>query len=963
MNLPPADLQRLLAEEPFVRRLAHSLLADEADDVVQDAWVRAIEAKPAEVRDTRSWLARIVQHLAIDSRRRRVRRRAREAAMPAATLVPSSAELAIAEERRRALVAAVDALPEHLRTVVLLRWFAGMPPRRIASELGVPAPVVWNRLHAALTALRARLDAEHGGERRAWLVPLVPFAVAPRELPWRELMGPAAAMPLATGVIAMTTKTKMLCAAGVVAAFALAWTLWQPEPPGPLPPTPSPSPAAAVVASLEQPQADAAPSAQLREAVRDAKASDPTTTGTIEVVVKYADAPTAAGDVLVLAVPSSGDYRTDALRRFTDGDGRARFVGLTPGEYVVRAHGRNGPGARLAVEASQVAMRELLLRGGYRLDGVVVDAVGAPVGGATIENAQGATTGTGAHAVATTAADGTFVLRHCPPASLFGARAPGFAASKLHYVRGSLGGASLRIELREIGGSVDGIVVDPDGRPIAGAVVRVGSGQCEELRSTAQGAPPLPAQAISAADGSFATCGVPVGTQPVMVRVPTMAPWLGSVEVTAGGTAAVHVAMARGVTCRGIVRDERSAPCKGATVSVGKRGEFMRFEVVTGADGAFVLRGLPAGDIDIAAELHQVGKAAQRVRGEPGTEVPCDLVLTPGIVLQGRVVDEAGAPLPRVDVRAEAEGRGAYWLGNAFSGADGGFRITDCPPGRTLVVTAGQRDRVSWRRAGVEPRTGDHEIVLPKDTAPRARIVGLLLTPDGNGAVGCAVEAHRNRPQEFAEAAIREASGSFAIEVGPGSWMIRIMAKGHPEIRREARELAPGDVWDLGTLQLAIGGTLVVHEPETKANYLVVDAEERFVCGLYSPTLPHRSDLIAPGDYRLLVSGKGIAATAIPFAITAERDTELTVKPAPGVAVQFQFVLPANDASRSVSYSLQQHGRLVAFGSTSSSASLLGESFLAAGDYELVTRDRPRSTTFAFTVREATATPIVVTLQ
>lgn len=49
MNILPDELQRLLAEEPFVRALAKSLVADEADDVVQQAWVRAMAQRAPKV--------------------------------------------------------------------------------------------------------------------------------------------------------------------------------------------------------------------------------------------------------------------------------------------------------------------------------------------------------------------------------------------------------------------------------------------------------------------------------------------------------------------------------------------------------------------------------------------------------------------------------------------------------------------------------------------------------------------------------------------------------------------------------------------------------------------------------------------------------------------------------------------------------------------------------------------------
>jgi DNA-directed RNA polymerase specialized sigma24 family protein len=46
MTALPDDLERLLAEEPFVRRLAQHLVAGEAEDVVQQTWLRVLQTRP-----------------------------------------------------------------------------------------------------------------------------------------------------------------------------------------------------------------------------------------------------------------------------------------------------------------------------------------------------------------------------------------------------------------------------------------------------------------------------------------------------------------------------------------------------------------------------------------------------------------------------------------------------------------------------------------------------------------------------------------------------------------------------------------------------------------------------------------------------------------------------------------------------------------------------------------------------
>ena len=964
MGLPPKDLQQLLAEEPFVRALARSLIADEADDVVQQAWLRALEQRQPAVRNARAWLARLVQNLVVDLRRRRLRRSARESQAATHPLVPSSAELAMAEERRRALMAAVDALPEHLRSVVLLRWFEGMPPRHIAKELGVPASVVWNRLHAALAALRSHLDAEHGGDRRAWLVPLVPFAASPRELPWTELANPAGLVPLTTGVITMTSKLKSLSVVALFAVAALAWMTW-PELVPQAPQSGAQSAAQRVTASLEQPKASELPARSEAPAGERVAAPAAPSRGSLEITVQYADEPKTGANVVVTALAVDGDLRVDSLRDATDAEGKVRFPDLRPGTYRVRAHGRSGQGAKLEVAPGKVTAGDLLLERGHRLDGVVVDGDGVPIRDAWIETLGGGTDEEEAQPVCTTGADGTFVLRQCHPYQLVGARAQGFAASQLYFVRGDDAPSShLRIELRAMGGTVEGLVVDPDGKPIANAIVRIGEGQTDSIRSTNQGAPPLPAQVRSDAAGRFVAIGVPSGTQPILARGGEMAPWLGSVEVMPRATTMVRVTMQPGVVCRGLVQDEAGAPQGGAVVSVGKQGEFARCKTESAADGTFVLRGLPTGDLDVLATKDKVGKATARVRGEPGSDVPCKLVLSAGIVLRGRVVDEANQPLRGVQVRCTTDGSGKAWTRLAISDAEGRFAVEECPAGQALVVHAATTDRVEWERAGVDPQTGALEVVLPKDTSPRAQIVGRLLGPDGVAPIGTTIEAIQNRPRRNAAATIDDASGAFRIEVGQGLWAIRIQAKGFPDLRRDKKPLAAGETWDLGTLQLVAGGTLVVRDdPTVKLDYLVVDTADRFVCGLHSPVPPLRSELIAPGEYRLLVRGPGIAAHAMPFTIRAGQETTLQVRPEPGVMVQIEFLPPPGETPNEVAYAVQRGGQRVALGYTKDAATLIGTTCLAPGDYEIVTRERALVTTAMVSVQPGMALPVRVQLR
>lgn len=220
---PPFNLQRLLAEEPFVRALARRLVADDADDVVQQAYVRAIERGAQDVEDPRGWLVRVVQNLVVDLRRRTRRRMARQNRVAKEPLVPSSRELLEGEEVRRGLVAAVDALPDALRTVVLLRFYDGLPPRTIGERLSIPAATVSHRLHAAVRQLREHLDRTHGGDRRAWLAPLMPFAGSLQALPIPSAPGGGVTATLLKCFTISTGKTAALAAPLLVGTIWLTW--------------------------------------------------------------------------------------------------------------------------------------------------------------------------------------------------------------------------------------------------------------------------------------------------------------------------------------------------------------------------------------------------------------------------------------------------------------------------------------------------------------------------------------------------------------------------------------------------------------------------------------------------------------------------------------------------------------------------------------------------------------------
>lgn len=212
-----ADAEALLVHAPFLRALARSLLGaghpDDADDVVQEAYLRAAERPPRDVEAGRGWLATVVKRLVAERGRREPRRSRWERAAARREALPSTEEIVEREAVRRRVVDAVVALDEPYRTAILLRFYEDLPPRAIADHLGVPVETVRTRVKRGIAQLRGRLDEAHGGDRSAWGLALAPLA-------W-----PSSAKAASLAWLPIAPKTVALAATVVLVAFT-AWRVF-----------------------------------------------------------------------------------------------------------------------------------------------------------------------------------------------------------------------------------------------------------------------------------------------------------------------------------------------------------------------------------------------------------------------------------------------------------------------------------------------------------------------------------------------------------------------------------------------------------------------------------------------------------------------------------------------------------------------------------------------------------------
>ena len=154
-------------------RLARALAHGDADDLLQDAAVAALEHPPETDRPVKPWLATVILNRWRMNRRAEARRRARELATDVTSREPEHIDpLSIGRGCFSDSSDALVALDEPFRETVIARYLDGKTAAADRTRAGVPAGTVRWRLKTGLERLRAALD--DAAPRRRWQLALVP---------------------------------------------------------------------------------------------------------------------------------------------------------------------------------------------------------------------------------------------------------------------------------------------------------------------------------------------------------------------------------------------------------------------------------------------------------------------------------------------------------------------------------------------------------------------------------------------------------------------------------------------------------------------------------------------------------------------------------------------------------------------------------------------------------------------
>ncbi|MBK7877688.1 MAG: carboxypeptidase regulatory-like domain-containing protein [Planctomycetes bacterium] len=955
-----------------LRRLARGLVrdADDREGLVQSTLAAAVERSERSV--SWSWLAAVLRNRARDLARLRARRgEAPERELASAW--PAPGEVAQRLELQEHLVRELRALDEPYQSTLYLRYFEELAPSAIAARTATPVKTVKTRLERGLALLRERMERKHGSATRERLlallalpsstpiaptVPTAPVAPIARHAPGSNAAarpeplgaphgalghGTHAASSLAKGGLVVMGK-KLAALACVLVLLACWWLATRSD-------TGSSSAAHGTLASADAlhptdapPALDAPAAASERESgastpIANAPAAAPTR-GTLRILAAWSGAAPAeelaAADVSIDVRSSERAPRfpdRPLVRLVTDGRGRTLATDLAPGPVEVTSD--RGGSVRAEVVAGETRDVVVRIPAGLAATGCVLDAAEQPVANATIWMTTGHMDCFAMSPVALTDARGRFALRDVPARQSIGATAAGFAPSALFDFEQAPrrdGPVEVVLRLAERGVALEGRVLRADGTPAARADVCVGRSSYERPRSDGTFVETWGGRLSRCDDaGRFRVDGLEPGWQSIAVRAERAPLWSDVVEVNAGETRALNVALSAPVTVVGRVTNAVKELVTGTFVRAFARAlrpdylamgqyddpnPFGSPITLAGADGTYRLEEVWPGEAFLYASPPRSSAFADAFRPEmhaefvlharPDETATWDAVIEAGRAITGHVRYADGVPMADTFVSAVDEATSDRRT--LRTGPEGAFEFFGLDPATYRIevqLDGAPRGARPLITRGVAPSGAPLDLVADypsPEKDPSAKVRGGFRDPSGKlPRLPEPVLASDDGVQRFPD---RSDEKGFAFGALPAGKYRLLAMLGETLVHAgEPFELARSEERDLGAIEVGAGGTLTLRVKRAPG-FERADAKLYLeFAGLAGGTL---HDVPLEGDLVLksVAAGRHVATLYAPGAVASARrefdvagDTRVELALVPGVARRLQFTQPDSSAA------------------------------------------------------------------
>lgn len=453
-------------------------------------------------------------------------------------------------------------------------------------------------------------------------------------------------------------------------------------------------------------------------------------------VVDSADKPVPGAWVVLEIEPSGGMMMrmmsgSDDSGRFeavAGANGRFELPDIPPGTFQLLAGGSGYapitvPGLAVPEGGGSTDLGTVVLVRGVALEGYVTDPKGRPVEGARISVEE-----SGANPMMSrprppeespvlTAADGFFRIPDRRAGELLDVE-----VRRAGYAKGSAPGVQVPSEepvrvVLQPSSAVEGRAVDADGKPVAGArILLIADAPAGMGRGFVMFSSDSVKEARSGDEGSFRIEDVPPGTYQLKAMASgRQAADKSGLEVRSGQdlTGVEIVLMSGGIVEGRVLSSGR--PVAGARIEVaepavvGTSRMLIQSGTASDGDGYYRLDGVAPGPRTLKAQREGFSTAVRDLEVKPG-ENTVDFALEAGVEVTGRVVDDAGTPVPGARV---ALSEGWNWnLPSTVTRPDGSFTLSGVPDGTYRIGAEkdgyarneGQQLTVSGNMSGVEIR-------------------------------------------------------------------------------------------------------------------------------------------------------------------------------------------------------------------------------------------------------------------